>query len=62
METKEAVAKLKQNFPNTAIVLPGEYLQEMQVTDESLFIGKFFCQPSVGVQQLACETKDSFIH
>ena len=42
VETKEAAAKLKQNFPNAAIVLPGEYLQEMQVTDESLFIGKFF--------------------
>ena len=41
METKKAVAKLKQNFPNAAIVLSGEYLQEMQVTDESLFIGKF---------------------
>ena len=57
METKEAVAKLKQNFPNAAIVLPGEYLQEMQVTDESLFIGKFFQTSRVQGQ-----TKDAFIH
>ena len=57
LETKEAVAKLKQNFPNAAIVLSGEYLQEMQVTDESLFIGKFF-QTSWAEGQ----TKDGFIH